>query len=242
MRIHLQTLERKRRSLREENCHINSLNSISEDVEPLLSQLEQDIIKWSEPGDEEGERKVIGGAVFQFLTKNFAESKKHCEELCANVLELSMVQGKCRKAIQTRQPLEISAEIKAIADLYHKKVVGPAAREVLENNLSELNQLIDTVKMIPGSPQNIMLVGTGQDQIKLSWKPPAVNPEAAKMYIVWKRVVVEDEAWEEVIRTANFETMVYGLIPWNTYEFKVTATNPVTTSCASHCVKRHALL
>ena len=70
MRIHLQTLDRKRRSLQEQNYRINPLNSSSEDVEPLLSQLEQEIIKWSEPADDEGERKVVGGVVFQFVTQN----------------------------------------------------------------------------------------------------------------------------------------------------------------------------
>ena len=63
MRIHFQILERKRGSLQDENCRINPLNTTAADIEPLVSQLEQAIIKWSEPGDGEGERKVVGGVV-----------------------------------------------------------------------------------------------------------------------------------------------------------------------------------
>ena len=163
MRIHLQTLERKRMSLQEENSHINPLNTNTDDVEPLLSQLEQEIIKWSEPADDEGERKVVGGVVFQFVIRNFTESKKHCEELFTDLLKQSKVQDKFSEALQASEPLEISAEIESITEDYHKRAVGPAAREVLEKGLSELNQLRDTVKMIPGSPQDVRVVGRGSD-------------------------------------------------------------------------------
>ena len=77
--------------------------------------------------------------------------------------------------IHISEPLEISAEIRAITEDYHKRAVGPAAREVLEKGLSELNQLRDTLKMIPGSPQDVRVLGTGSDQIRLSWKAPKIN-------------------------------------------------------------------
>ena len=231
MRIHLQTLDRKRRSLQEENYRINPLNSSAEDVEPLLSQLEQEIIKWSEPADDEGERKVVGGVVFQFVTRNFTESKKHCEELFTNLLKQSKVQDKYSKAIQTSEPLEISAEIEAITKDYHKRAVGPAAREVLEKGLSELNQLRDTLKMIPGSPQDVKVVGRGSDRIKLSWRPPVINPEAVEVYVVWKRA--EGGAWEEVKRTQNTKALIVGLKSHKNYEFRVLATNSLMMSLAT---------
>ena len=184
MRIHLQTLDRKRQFLQEENYRINPLHSSTENVEPLLCQLKREIIKWSEPADDEGERKVVCGVVFQFVSRNFIESKKHCEELFTNLLMQSQVQDKCSEAIQTSKPREISAEIEAITEDYHKRAVGPAAREVLEKGLSELNQLRDTLKMIPGSPQDITVVGRGS---KLSWNPPKINPEAVEVYVLWKR-------------------------------------------------------
>ena len=231
MRIHLQTLDRKRRSLQEENYRINPLNSSAEDVEPLLNQLEQEIIKWSEPADYEEERKVVGGVVFQFVTRNFTESKKHCEELFTNLLMQSKVQDKCSRAIQTSEPLEISAEIEAITKDYHKRAVGPAARQVLEKGLSELNQLRDTLKMIPGRPHYVKVVGRGSDRIKLSWEPPEINPEAVEVYVVWKRA--EDGAWEEVKRTKKTKALIVGLKSSKDYEFRVIATNSLILSIAS---------
>ena len=231
MRIHQWTLDRKRKSLQEENYRINPLNSSSEDVEPLLSQLEQEIIKWSEPADDEGERKVVGGVVFQFVTRNFIESKRHCEELFTNLLMQSKVQDKCREAIQNSEHLEISAEIEAITEDYHKRAVGPAAREVLEKGLSELNQLRDTLKMIPGSPQDVEVVGTGSDRIKLSWEPPEINPQAVEVYVVWKRA--KGGAWEEVKRTKKTKALIVGLKSLKKYEFKVIATNSLILSIAT---------
>ena len=231
MRIHLQTLDTKWRSLQEENYRINPLNSSTEDVEPLLSQLEQEIMKWSEPADDEGERKVVGGVVFQFVSRNFTESKKHCEELFTKLLMQSKVQDKYSEAIQTSEPLEISAEIEAITEDYHKRAVGPAAREVLEKGLSELNQLRDTLKMIPGSPQRVRVVGTGSDRIKLSWKPPEINPQAVEVYVVWKRA--EGGTWEEVKRTKKTKALIVGLKSHKKYEFRVLATNSLMMSLAT---------
>ena len=56
----------------------------------------------------------MGGVVLQFVTRNFTESKKHCEELFTNLLKQSKVQDKCSEAIHTSKPLEISAEIRAM--------------------------------------------------------------------------------------------------------------------------------
>ena len=73
----------------------------------------------------------------------------------------------------------------------------------------ELNQLEDTLKMITGCPQDMKVIGTGPDEIKLSWIPPAHNPEAAELYVVSMRV--EGGAWEEVKRTKHTKALVTGL-------------------------------
>ena len=52
LRIHRQTLKRKKSNLREEICLVNPLHSSDEDTQPLLDQLEQDIIQWSEPSND----------------------------------------------------------------------------------------------------------------------------------------------------------------------------------------------
>ena len=232
MRIHLQTLDRKRKSLQEENYRINPLNSSVEDVEPLLNQLEQEIIKWSEPADDEGERKVVGGVVVQFVSQNFTESKKRCEEIFTTLLKHSQVRNKYNKAIQASTPLEIDEEIRVFTEIYHNTAVGPAAREVLEKGLSELNQLRDTLKMIPGQPRDVQVVGQSHHRIKLTWKPPLHNPEAVEKYIVWKRIANKDELWEEATTTEQTSALVTGLKSMHRYEFKVSATNSVLVSLA----------
>ena len=92
----------------------------------------------------------------------------------------------------------------------------------------ELNQLEKTLKMIPGCPQDVEVIGRGPDRIKLSWKPPAHNPEAAELYVVSMRV--EGEAWEEVKRTKHTKALVTGLKSKKKYELKVLATNSVMIS------------
>ena len=73
----------------------------------------------------------------------------------------------------------------------------------------ELNQLEKTLKMIPGCPQDVKVIGTGSDRIKPSWNPPAHNPEAAELYVVSMRV--EEGAWEEVKRTKHTKPLFTGL-------------------------------
>ena len=92
----------------------------------------------------------------------------------------------------------------------------------------ELNQLETTLKMIPGCPQDVEVIGRGPDRIKLSWNPPAHNPEAAELYVVSMRV--EGGAWEEVKRAKHTKALVTGLKSKKKYEFKVTATNSVMIS------------
>ena len=159
MRIHEQTLNRKKEALQQEIRHINPLNSNTEEyIEPLLSELEKEIIKW-----DVVERRAVGGAVLQFLTQNHSESRRHCEELFSNLEKDSKVQQKCNEAEQSSKPLEIGAEIEKITDEYRRRSLGPADSEVLEKGLSKLNQLRDSLKRIPGSPREVKVIGRGPD-------------------------------------------------------------------------------
>ena len=94
LRIHQQTLNRKKSVLREEICRVNPLNSSTEEIQPLLDQLEQDIVTWNEPSND-GERKVTGGAVYQFITRNFSASKEHCEKVFRGLMQESKIQKRC---------------------------------------------------------------------------------------------------------------------------------------------------
>ena len=230
MRIHEQKLKRKKHELQQEVCRINPLNSSEDDMEPLMSQLEQEIIKWSKP-DDGAEREVVSGVLFQFTTQNYSKSKQHCEELFRNLVEQFKLKDKVTEAVQSSKPLEIQMEIQAITCHYNEVAVGPAASEVLEKGLIELNQLEKTVKMIPGFPQDVKIVGSGPDRMKLSWNPPAHNPEAAELYLVSMRV--EGGVWEEVKRTKHTKTLVTGLKSKKKYDFKVIATNSVMISLAN---------
>ena len=67
------------------------------------------------------------------------------------------------EAIQSSKTLEIHKEIRAITHHYNEVAVGPAASEVREKGLMELNQLEKTLKMIPGCPQDVKVIGRGSD-------------------------------------------------------------------------------
>ena len=222
MRIHEQTLNRKKKALRQEICRINPLNSSTKEyIEPLLSQLEEEIIKWS----PEENAKIDGGVVFQFTTQNYSKSKEHCEKLFHGLVERSKVQESFTEAVQNSQPLEIISEMETITLEYRTTAVGPAAEEVLEKGLTELNHLRDSLEKIPGSPREVEVIGRGPDRIKLSWEPPEQNPRAAEEYVVSKRI--EGGEWEEVKRTKKMKALVTELKSNKKYEFRVIATNPL---------------
>ena len=227
MRIHELTLIKKIAELQQAVRRINPLNSSPDYMKPLMNKLEQEIIKWSKP-DGGAEREVVGGVLFQFTTQNRSKSKQHCEELLRELVQGNKVKDKVTEAVQSSKPLNIKGEIQAITHQYNEVAVGPAASEVLERGLMELNQLEKTLKMIPGCPQDVEVIGTGPDRIKLSWIPPVHNPEAAELYVVSMRV--EGGAWEEVKKTKHTKALVTGLKSKRKYDFKVTATNSVMIS------------
>ena len=227
MRIHDQKLIRKRHKLQQKVCSINPLNSGAEDLDLFFSQLEQEIIK----GDDEEESEVVGGALFQFTTQNYSESKQHCEELFEKFVEHFKLRDKVTEAIKSSKPLNIKGEVQTIIHQYNERAVGPAASEVLEKGLMELKKLEKALKKIPGCPRDVKVIGRGPDRIKLSWNPPANNPEAADLYVVSMRV--EGGEWEEVKRTKHTKALVTGLKSKKKYEFRLMATNAMMISLAS---------
>ena len=122
-----------------------------------------------------------------------------------------------------KQPVDLSTEVKKIIDDYAWKGRGPAHNHVLRRAENDFKKLVDTVKKIPGKPQNVKVIGRGRDRIKLSWEPPERNPEAAEMYIVSK--MREGRLWEDVIKTNKTKVLVKGLKSNTKYEFRVQATN-----------------
>ena len=242
LRIHQQTLKRKKSDLRKETCRVNPLHSSDEEIQPLLKQLEQDIVQWSQHSDDR-ERRVTGATLYRFTEKNFSLSKERCEKQLANLMAKSKVHHKVQEAIKDSVPLDIQNEASQITEDYLRLAVGPAAHEVLRRGLSELSQLSDILQKIPGQPQNVEVIGRGHDRVKLSWDPPFHNPQAADEYVVYKRS--ESEGWEEAVRTTKTTALVKGLKsrseikltigpevlqPSIIHEFRVTARNDTITS------------
>ena len=96
MEIHEQILKKKKNELELEVRGINPFNS---DMDLLVDQLEQGIIKWSKP-DDGVEREVVGGVLFQFTTQNYSKSKQHCEELFRKLVKDFKLKDKVTKAVQ----------------------------------------------------------------------------------------------------------------------------------------------
>ena len=219
LKIHQQTLNRKKSNLREEVCRLNPLHSCDDEAQPLLDRLEQDIVQWSEPSSLRG-KKVAGGSLHQFVVKNFSVSKERCEMLLNYLIKDSKIHETFESAVRQSVCLDIQ---KGIKTKYNRRAVGPAASEVLERGLSELSQLSDTLNRIPSAPRNVQVIGKGSDRVKLSWEPPARNPEAVEEYVVSMRV--EDGEWEEAARTVKTRVVVKGLKSCAKYDICVLGTN-----------------
>ena len=230
LRVHQQTLKKSKECLRQYICRVNPLHSSDGESAPLLDELEEEIVQWSgESGEDEG-RRVTGGVLYQFTTRNFTKSKQHCETLLTELVKNSKVQEKVNYAVSNSEPLDIARQVSAITAEYHSRAVGPAAREVLEKGISELNQLSDILKKIPGQPV-VVRTKSGRISVKLYWDPPKRNPEAVEEYVVYKKI--KGGEWEEGGRTEKTKLLVKGLKSNSNYEFQVIATNKTLMSLTS---------
>ena len=216
LRIHQQTLKRKKSVLREEICRVNPLHTTEVEVRPLLDQLEQEIVQWN----ESGERKVSGGALYRFSLHK--TSKQHCETLFAELVKKSKVQEKVDCAVKNSKPLDVAKEVSEITAEFQTRAVGPAAVEILERGLAELDQLADILKKIPGRP-SVVNVKTWSNRVKLYWDPPKQNPEAVEEYVVYKRIGPGE--WEETGRTTKRKLLLKGLKSDTLYNYQIIATN-----------------
>ena len=224
IKLHHETLSRKKKAFQEEIKHVNPLYSNDEQVLPLLSELEREVVQWN----DEGKPVVVGGVLFHFITENFTASKAHCEKVFSDLVQESNIEAKTNKAILDSEPLDISQEISAISASYGRLAVGPAATEVMERGQLQLQQLRDTLKMIPGKPLNLKEIGVATDRIKLGWDQPEHNPEVVEFYIVSKRD--NNGQWEDVKTTEKTMALITGLKCNTDYEFQIRATNALIES------------
>ena len=202
----------------------------TDEVVQLLMKFEKEIEQWNE-----SKTGVVDGALFQFTTENHSTSEHHCEQTFSTLVRESKLETVVSEAILDSQPLDISKEVKTIIQHYNSMAIGPATAEVRERGMTEIEQLRDTLKMIPGKPQNLKEIGIDIDRIKLSWDPPENNPEAVEFYVISRRV--KGGEWEEVKRTEKTKALITGLRSNTEYEFEVRAENALLVSTEDeHCL------
>ena len=205
MKIHERILGQKKRVLYETICRINPLHSREEEAQPLLDQLEEEIVQWKESSSTR-KRRPLGGSLCQFTNRNHTASKEHCKKLLRDLTKENGLEEKVEHAVKDSHPVDIQTDIHSITAEYKKGAIGPATREVLESGLFRLHQLRDKPRMIPGQPQNVRVARSGSQQIKLSWEPPVENPQSVERYVVLQR----SGEWEEIARTTALSVLVIG--------------------------------
>ena len=231
-RIHEHFLSQKRGLLREKIRAIDPLHSSDNDAKPLLDKLEKEIIGLSHDSECPQQKKQTRCSMCLLREENCTASKKFCEELFVELVTAKEIEEKVDSALNDSEPLDIQADIDEIRGEYEKRAVGPAAGEVLESRLSNLAQLGETLRFIPGKPQEMKVARSGSNQMKLSWKPPLQNPEAVEEYVVHARP--KKGQWEEVARTRTLSALVGGSAAC---EYQVTAINSQIQSIPSHSMQ-----
>ena len=221
-RIHIQTMRRKMELLEEKVRRLNPLSTASGDRDPIFGQLEQTVCQTDEAG------KVIGGVLFQFTTQNYARSKEQCEEILREIVERSEIREKCTESFITSKPLDATGLMKEVQSEYRQRAVGPAAITVLENGSESISELVDMLKVIPGPPCAVGLIGSGPDRVKLSWEPPVQNPGAVEEYEVWSKR--KGKEWKRVRETKKTKILITGLKSDREYQFRIIATNAMIKS------------
>ena len=230
MQIHQQIIKVKKILLEEKTNDVDPLHAADEAVE-LLRKFEKEIEQWNE-----SKTGIVGGALFQFTTENQSTSKQHCEQIFSTLVRESKLETIVSEAILDSQPLDISEEVETIIQHYNSTAIGPATAEVMERGMTEIQQLRDTLKMIPGKPQNLKEIGIDIDRIKLSWDPPENNPEAVEFYVISKRI--KGGKWEEVKRTEKTKALITDLRSNTEYDFEVRAENALLMSTEDeHCLR-----
>ena len=70
-------------------------------------------------------------------------------------------------------------------------------------------------QMIPGPPKQFQVLGKTENEIKLQWCKPDINPHAAEKYELQKRT--RHESWETISTTDKLSAVAAGLEPNTKY-------------------------
>ena len=226
MKIHERILGEKKRVLYETICRINPLHSREEEAQPLLDQLEEEIVQWKESSSTR-KRRPLGGSLCQFTNRNHTASKEHCKKLLRDLTIENGLEEKVEHAVKDSHPVDIQTDIHSITAEYKKGAIGPATHEVLESGLFRLHQLRDKLSTIPGQPQNVRVARSGSQQIKLSWEPPVENPQSVEQCVVRQR----SGECKEIARTTTLSVLS---IESPQCEYQVIATNSHKTGLPAY--------
>ena len=177
-------------------------------------------------------KAVIGGALHEFVAKNYLASKAQCEVLWSKLVCDVGIRRKFADAIRTSSPVDISLDVQKIEEDYMLRAVGPAKCEVLEKSSKEILRYSSILHRLPGEPYGLKIIGVACDMVKLSWSPPLINPEAVDTYHV--QVCMEGSEWKTVKETSKTTALITGLLDLAKYKFGVSAASNIMKGLESY--------
>ena len=122
--------------------------------ETLIAELEKRIAVFSEDtilpmdGPNMRKKKVIGGALFEFVQHNNSESRSYCHALFKKLY--MKIEEKIEKGDESYTFEELSNDLKMLQEEYHQKAVGPAKWEVYTEKESFIKSQGENYKRLHG--------------------------------------------------------------------------------------------
>ena len=210
--IHQSILDSKLREFRRE---INQcMGAISEERKAeLLLRLENRVVKYDKTSDGNCTDRVVGGILLKYIQENYEKSKERCSQTFDHVVE----------------PLKenLTRAVDGLSDEYFTMAVGPAKNDVFALKMSEFTEL--AIRLAPGYPRNLRVVGHANNKLKIRWKRPELHPRAVKGYEVqiMERVKRQRRGeWRTIIgSTIKRAAIVTDLTHSTTYLFRVRGRN-----------------
>ena len=161
---------------------VASLMPLKEIRQGVWEKARHDFLSRIVKRDTEG--LIKGGKLAPFLHENYRLSKELCTKTYDRFYD-ELVASKVRCAVAEGIPYDITPDVEEFEERYYKIACGPAKVEVFHQKRTKSKLEEEKLKQIPGSIQNLQVVGISFDRIKLTWSKPSVNPMAAHSYEVY---------------------------------------------------------
>ena len=166
-------------------------------------------------------KSPTGGILLRFVDQNYKLSEAMCEKLWDNLFEERGIHSRAVRALNQSKAIDLSSEMAALVEVYMDKAVGPAKLPIL--HLKQAASNVDgMLRGIPGPPIHVRLAGWDKTRRKIRWDPPAINPTAAKKYVIqtmtsngaWKDITSTDKCWIILDNQPRKECM-YRVTSWS---------------------------